>query len=960
MFKKCIFFIVFCLCQFSINAQNYSFKNYTTEDGLSSNFTFDILEGDNGYLWVSTANGVSKFNGASFKNFKVEQGLSSNLLNKIYKDSKNRIWIGTQNGGVNYIENDSVINLGDEFKGGCKYISNFLEKPNGNILIFSQCGIYEFIDGEIIKISNDDESFNLGIQRGVWLDTNTILAATINKGLQKITLQPYKAEKVITNPTLNNICYTIIKDSSGVVWIGTYGELVKFLPESQSITKYKFNPKEFNSNRVQSIYELNKEELLLGLEGNGIVIFNKETGNYKMYNKRNGMPSDYVYGVTQDFEGNIWAADLEKGLIGFRDTSTIYYDDSNGFATKNFSGVIPEGKDSVLVATSKGLYRMVNNVVADTVITGIHINAISKIKTDEYLISQYRKTEEHEYYRTFRYKDFIKKTLVAKGIYGYSYVDDKNIILPGFGEYLIIKKDTSYKVSALETRNIFKIEDNEYLIGSQHGIFRFDEKQIFKIDALLPDARVYNGFTQINNKTIFAADTADKLYAITYEESTYNVKEYNYKQFGLHETVNALTSDANNLWIGTASNLKKVDINFLLNNDSIKIKTYPLNRLVLKSGFNISQLKLVDEGVLYGTTLDKLVIFNEKKFIQSTSAPILNLSSVLLFAEGFDENMYRKSNSIEFPYNKNHLTFNMEAISYTYPETIKYKFRLKGLRGSEWSENVSFSKVVYSYLPPGDYNFEFVADNGNGEWAEQPYSYAFRIKIPFWKLPLFWIVIIIGVSGVVLYSQQQRNKIKQEQAQKFSKNLLTAQEKERNRVAKDLHDSVGQQLTLIKKKAQNLNQKELSEMSNTALEEVRSISRGLYPSILKQLGFTQSVEQLVNDLDEGVDMFFTVDVDEIDNDLDEEKSLNLYRFIQESLNNVIKHSNAKAVTVTISKKANQIEALISDNGKGFNSSVFKNSLGLKTMEERIRILKGTLSIKSRIDQGTTIIAQIPV
>ena len=226
---------------------------------------------------------------------------------------------------------------------------------------------------------------------------------------------------------------------------------------------------------------------------------------------------------------------------------------------------------------------------------------------------------------------------------------------------------------------------------------------------------------------------------------------------------------------------------------------------------------------------------------------------------------------------------------------------------------------------------------------------------------LFGGLSLIGFFGTVLLWRSRNAVRKKEQLQeKFSQDLIIAQEAERTRISKDLHDSVGQQLTLIKKKAQKLNQDELSEMSNTALEEVRSISRDLYPATLKQLGFSQSVEQLVNDLDEGVDMFFTVEVDAIDDELNEEKALNLYRFIQEALSNVIKHSNAKAVSVIITRNANQIETTINDNGIGFNSSVLKNSLGLKTMVERIKMMKGTLSINSNINNGTTLIAQIPV
>jgi len=133
-----------------------------------------------------------------------------------------------------------------------------------------------------------------------------------------------------------------------------------------------------------------------------------------------------------------------------------------------------------------------------------------------------------------------------------------------------------------------------------------------------------------------------------------------------------------------------------------------------------------------------------------------------------------------------------------------------------------------------------------------------------------------------------------------------------------LHDSVGQQLTLIKKKSQNENQDDITVLTNNALEEVRSISRGLYPALLKQLGLTESIEQLINDYDEQTELFFSIEIDNINNYFTESTSLNFYRLIQECLTNIIKHAKAKSVTITIKKENNAIITLISDNGKGFN------------------------------------------
>ena len=92
----------------------------------------------------------------------------------------------------------------------------------------------------------------------------------------------------------------------------------------------------------------------------------------------------------------------------------------------------------------------------------------------------------------------------------------------------------------------------------------------------------------------------------------------------------------------------------------------------------------------------------------------------------------------------------------------------------------------------------------------------------------------------------------------FSQELIKTQEEERTRIAKDLHDGVGQQITLLKMKAQNTNQTELSKLANDALEEVRSISRDLYPVTLAKLGLTDSIEQLLLDLDEETEMFISI------------------------------------------------------------------------------------------------------
>lgn len=177
-----------------------------------------------------------------------------------------------------------------------------------------------------------------------------------------------------------------------------------------------------------------------------------------------------------------------------------------------------------------------------------------------------------------------------------------------------------------------------------------------------------------------------------------------------------------------------------------------------------------------------------------------------------------------------------------------------------------------------------------------------------------------------------------------------------------MHDGVGQQIILLKIKAQNTNQTELSSLAHNALEEVSIISRDLYPVTLAKLGLTDSIEQLLLELDEETEMFVTVEIGDVNASFNEIESLNLYRFIQESVNNVLKHASAKTLIVNILKQSDGIKILIKDNGYGFDvgNKITQNSLGLKIMAERISMLKGSFSIKSMKTKGTSILVQISV
>lgn len=223
--------------------------------------------------------------------------------------------------------------------------------------------------------------------------------------------------------------------------------------------------------------------------------------------------------------------------------------------------------------------------------------------------------------------------------------------------------------------------------------------------------------------------------------------------------------------------------------------------------------------------------------------------------------------------------------------------------------------------------------------------------------------LILLFSSIFLYRNRLHLKKEKELQESFSQQLLSSQEEERKRISKDLHDGLGQSLLLIKNKIALNGDDNTKNMFNDAIEEVRTISRALHPFQLERFGITKAIQNVINEFDESNDIFISSEIDDIASILSPEKEVNLYRIVQESISNIIKHSEAEAARVEIQKKPKYIHIWIKDNGKGFDFSEKHNdfkSLGLKTLRERTKFLKGTMKVDSEKSKGTTLEFIIPI
>ena len=201
---------------------------------------------------------------------------------------------------------------------------------------------------------------------------------------------------------------------------------------------------------------------------------------------------------------------------------------------------------------------------------------------------------------------------------------------------------------------------------------------------------------------------------------------------------------------------------------------------------------------------------------------------------------------------------------------------------------------------------------------------------------------------------------------------VEAQESERRRLARELHDETGQALTSILLGLKGLEEglddagsraaaADLRELVVSTLQDVRRLAVELRPSALDDFGLVAALERLAASFGEQTGI--TVDFETLlaDERLPAEVETALYRIVQESLTNVVKHARARHVSVLLARKGGAIKAVVEDDGQGFDPAGDRHDgFGLVGMRERLALLGGRLEVESSSQAGTTIVAEVPL
>jgi signal transduction histidine kinase len=340
--------------------------------------------------------------------------------------------------------------------------------------------------------------------------------------------------------------------------------------------------------------------------------------------------------------------------------------------------------------------------------------------------------------------------------------------------------------------------------------------------------------------------------------------------------------------------------------------------------------------------------------------------------------------SIVLPPGSRNIEIQYAGLSYAALEKVSYRFKLEGL-DRDWTDVGTRRSALYPVLPPGDYTFRVTACNNDGVWNDSGTSLALVLQPYYWQTWWFRPAIVatlLGLGGTATWWRFQTHVKRVHERERAAKEisrlagrLLHAQEDERRRIARELHDDFSQQLALLSVEMELLQgalpgtgrpeERRLEEMTARIKElssEVHRMAHELHPAKLDQLGLVAAARAFCRSLSEQQELEVAFRQTGFPRSLPADVSLCCYRVIQEALQNVLRHSDARRADVELRAEPERVCLTVTDSGKGFDLAETrrKGGLGLSSMEERVRHAGGRLTIRSNPEQGTRVEVRLPI
>lgn len=950
------YFVLLCqLMAFPVFGQQYHLtKTFAQENGLPSNHVYDFCEDLDGFLWISTADGISGFDGKKFFNYTTRQGLPSNDVLQIGIDKTGTLWVSCYKQPPSYfnkrlnrffiISDEAVVAISNELL----YLSFnefgqavFRGHENMAIFDFKKNAHVETIQ-QFFRFRQNNKSHRF---RSTYVKTPT--------KYNLLEILNYKNEP---------ICSVIIPfESRSVYW----GDLTNHL--DVFIDQHRFFRLRYDEHKQQlSILDsiiLPDVKKTFNVK-NGLINFISAEGNIDVYDLNT---MDHVHSMSLNREtntayrdrlGNYWIGTLDKGVLLYTKSNVAHLELPPHFS-RNLLSVMVYG-DNFLIGNHNG-----------QIFSGEFQNGFFKEK----------------YIRSFPQPYWIRNVMTVGGFEfaisdGFISSQDYEVKPTQPGASAPISLKTAIKLSEANivfgtTTGVllFDIErqDYRYLNAPQERILsltRIDDssfyyvasKGIYYHDLHQNDSKLVFSNSEIANeridKVVFTKD--QKIAFSTYFGTIYFLNERFHilasygEDIGLPENIKALESaDGNVLWVGTNRGVYGIDYE--------RFNEPKVIRVSMNDGLISNEVNAIDycNNILYVATNKGLSII-----------PMTGVAK-------------------RWPIYPKVISVRIDGIDV--PVQMKYKLEPKQTLVNIQFSGVElyghFSKFQYSVengiwndmdgtmlnlqLRPGENKLKVRPIDDCNRISENVLALEFNVKIPFYNKLWFWVVMS-QIVFFVLFFLRYRYKLEQQRLDFEKQDMLRIQ---REKITADLHDEIGSTLSslqinsAVSKRLIKSDVEKSKALLNTIEKQARDLSEKIGDIIwsLKPedqfMSLSTRIRNFASELISPTEIKYTINIDKnIDKVLHElTMRKNVLMICKEALNNAVKYSDAKLIEIKIELLDDELQILIVDDGLGFDSDVKKGN-GLTNIKRRTEELDGKLYIATRpnTNSGTSIHIIIPL
>ena len=771
-------------------SQPYTIKRLSMEEGLSSNYTVDIEQDKEGHIWIATESGLNRFDGKTFTVYnKHNSGLSNNDLYNILADSiESKLWIATIRNGVHIydyttgeitpfpVRNDSTD----------RSIRHLSLASNKGIWITHTLHGIDYYDRATKTITQYTDKEIKGMKTNCQLSIDDgqghLYIGHNGEGMSILSLNDNSIRNYMYNPqdphsipgnTVNAICI----DNNKNIWIGTNNGLALFNPQNEKFTRFKHiegNNYSLLSNQISDIRQMQNGSLWICCYMGGVSILNLQANtfsapenvqfhNIPATNDRYGLSSPNARCLLQDSFGNIWIGNWRRGVDFISHTSPIfdiidYYSIKSDKASHKQVWGVWADKENIWLGGENELVKCHNKKVETIDLHPIQNQAQTHINV------MYMDKEERLWLGLYR-----------DGVAIYNTRQNKLQRITGN-----IPKD-------LDVRCFYENTDGKIFIGSEQGIYSYNNAQCTKedsinqlltgtnirsivrdqegnlwiantgLDILSPENKKLQTFTQNNGFPSNAInhlikDSKNRVWAATRNGLILfpeGIRTAQYHHFNIEEKLNnsevrAIQEDSKgNIWISTNGGIS------LFNEKEKVFYNYTRHDGVPLGDFMDGSACISPEGIIYFGSQNGACHFNPDAVSVPRKVSAVSITKFLVYekmAGGQKDalSIPLASKDIELTHQQNTLNISFNVLDYSQSSQVEFAYMLKGL-SNEWYNAQGENQVTFRNIPHGEYTFNVKARFRNQEWETTNASIKINILPPIWLrwyAKLFYLIII--------------------------------------------------------------------------------------------------------------------------------------------------------------------------------------------------------------------------